>query len=457
MFMVKSAMINKLWTVFLLFITLTLMLNSSVIAKDIISQDTGVETQEEDWDSDWDNDWNDAAPVSPWQFTGFVEAGYGEFLQHNSAQHSASLQEARARVELDYSHERFQLTSKIDGYYDGVLSKMLWQPRELNISASPASFVDIKAGKQILTWGTGDYLFLNDLFAKDWQSFFSGRADEYLKAPSTSLRSDWYLSNISLSLVWTPDFTADRYITGERFSFYSPQAQQIIAPVQAFAVEKTKKSQWAARVNTRINNIEISLYGYQGFWPIPEGTIAVINNNISQDVGYFPKLNSWGASASSPFYGGMLNAEYASYNSLEDSRGTNALIANGQHRYLIGYERELVKNFTLGLQYYIERTKHYQALLEHSANPAQVVAENRQLITMRLRYSALQQSLIYTMFSFYSPSDKDGYLKPSIEYQYNDQWRFSTGANLFFGQDDYSFFGQHQNNSNAWLRIRYQY
>jgi hypothetical protein len=109
------------------------------------------------------------------------------------------------------------------------------------------------------------------------------------------------------------------------------------------------------------------------------------------------------------------------------------------------------------MQYYLERTKHYQALLEHSTAPEQLVDENRQLLTLRLSYRALRQTLVYSMFAFYSPSDRDGYLKPSLNYQYNDQWLFSTGANLFFGDNDYSFFGQHQDNSNAWLRVRYQY
>ncbi|MFW6031595.1 MAG: hypothetical protein ACOC9T_03300, partial [Myxococcota bacterium] len=32
--------------------------------------------------------------------------------------------------------------------------------------------------------GTGDLVFLNDLFPKDWRSFLLGRDLDYLKAPS---------------------------------------------------------------------------------------------------------------------------------------------------------------------------------------------------------------------------------------------------------------------------------
>ena len=407
----------------------------------------------------WADEWAEEPPASPWQVTGFIEAAHGQFLQANVSQKSTSLSEVRARVNIDYSHELFDATGKLDSYYDHVLAKTIFQTRELSLSASPFSFVDIKAGRQVLTWGTGDYLFLNDLFAKDWQSFFSGRADEYLKAPSNSVRTNWFYKAVSFSLVWTPEFTSDNYINGERFSFYSPQVQQIIAPANGFSVEKNHKSQWSARLKTQLNNVEVALYGYQGYWPTPQGTkpSGLSSQVSSQYQSYFPKLNVWGVSASAPFKGGIFNAEYASYNSTEDNQGTNDMIANGQHRLLIGYERELAKNLTASMQYYLERTKHYQALKANSQTPDQRVAENRHLLTLRLHYRALRQTLTYSMFAFYSPSDKDGYLKPSINYQYNDQWLFSTGANVFFGRNDFSFFGQLENNTNAWLSARYQY
>lgn len=400
---------------------------------------------------EWADEWLAEKQQSPWQLTGFIEAAYGQFLQTNVVKNTAVLNELRARINLDYSHELFEASGKLDSYYDAVLATTIFQTRELNISASPFSFVDIKAGRQVLTWGTGDYLFLNDLFAKDWQSFFSGRADEYLKAPSNSVRSNWFFNEVNFTLIWTPEFTPDNYITGERFAFYSPQRQQIVAPEQALYVNKTHKAQWSARLKTRLKDVELSLYGYQGFWPTPMGSKA-----LAEQQAYFPKLNSWGVSAIAPLKGGIVNLEYASYNSIEDSHGNNELIANGQHRLLIGYERELAKNVTAGMQYYLERTKHYQALVDNSMAPELLVAENRHLLTLRLSYRTHRQTLHYSIFTFYSPSDKDGYIKPSVNYQYNDQWLFSAGANVFFGQDNYSFFGQHQDNSNAWLRVRYQ-
>lgn len=439
-------MIKKtIWLVLLVLLTI----NSSHAAEQ--KNQPNIDTQSASFDDEWQDDWADETEeLASWQTTGFIELAYGHFLQSNLTGNTSALKEARARLNIDYSHELFELNSKADGYYDGVLKKTIWQMRELNISTSPFESVDLKIGRQVLTWGTGDYLFLNDLFAKDWQSFFSGRHDEYLKAPSDSVRASWFSDNLAFTLVWTPQFTADNYVNGERFSFYSPATQQIIAPNSAATVVKTERSQWSARLSTSINNIEIAFYGYKGFWPTPQG----INQ---QQQGYFPKLNSWGTSLIMPILGGIFNAEYAKYNSIEDQHGRHNNIANSQQRLLLGYEQELAKNFNGGLQYYVEKTENYLQLKKNSADIKSLVDKYRQLLTLRLTYQTQQQTLKYTAFIFYSPSDQDAYLKSVIDYRYNDQWQLSIGTNIFQGKNNFSFFGQHQDNSNLWLRARYQF
>ena len=432
------------------FITVLLRIIAIALLLPLASNAQETSWGEDTWnESDWDN-----APESPWQIKGFIEASYGLFSQTNIINSAHSLNELTARIDVSYQHSFFDITAIGDAKYDNVLSKSVWNTRELNVAFSPLNTLDIKAGRQILTWGTGDYLFLNDLFAKDWRSFFSGRDDQYLKAPSNSIKATYYVNNVSLDIAWTPEFTADKYLTGERFSFYSPQALQQVAPAAHFLVKKTKQSQWSTRIATTQKGIEYALYGYRGFWTTPVGTQDYTHTN---NIAYFPTLNSWGASIRMPLASGIFNAEYAHYNSTEDRQGTQPLIANSQQRMLLGYESEWLKNLTASLQYYVEKTRNYTNLVQSSATPEQVVSEYRQLLTLRLTYMAMQQKLTYSLFSFYSPSDKDGYLKPSISYRINDHYRFAFGANLFFGKNTYSFFGQHQTNSNIWLRAKFSF
>lgn len=439
--------------------------DQQVTQSDIQNENWPSETSNSDsvQDNEQDDEWADEQwqEESPWQFSGFTELAYGGFTQNNEViGTNQSLAEARARLELNYSHQNFDITASGDLLFDQVTDKTQWSTRELTISASPFSALDLKIGRQVLTWGTGDYLFLNDMFAKDWQSFFSGRDDEYLKAPSNSMRLTSYYSDVTFDFVWTASFTPDNYLTGERFSFYSPAAGGNVAPDEHFIVETTNSSQYSARVSTTMAGVEYALYGYHGYWTTPVGQgfsdISTIENSANSYY-YFPKLTTWGASALTPLANGIFNAEFAYYDSREDKGGDNPFIANSQIKALIGYEQEVAKNLTASVQYYLEKTLDYQALKANYPFPETLVDEHRHLLTLRLRYSAMQQNLTLNFFSFYSPSDKDAYIKPSVNYRYSDSLSFAAGANIFFGNEAHTFFGQHQDNSNAWLRARMQF
>ena len=410
-------------------------------------------------DDDLFGDWESDAPStqSPWQISGFTELAHGAFTQNNVVSNSLSLSEARAHTELEYTSDAISWFASGDILHDEVVNDTQFNARELYLSFSPTSKLDLKIGKQVITWGTGDYLFLNDLFAKDWQSFFSGRSDEYLKASSNSLRLTAYIDSISIDLAYTPRFTPDNYINGERFSFFSPLANngvgEQVAPNE-FSVINHRSPQWSMRIASTVNGVEYAAYGYRGRWTTPVGSYS--SGDLTGQL-YFPQLRTYGASARLPLANGIFNAEFSVYNSIEDRKGNNPNIANDQSKLLVGYEQELVKNLTGSVQFYLEHTRQYHQYINNALFENTTGEQNRQVTTLRLTHRAMQQKLSTSLFVFYSPTDNDAYLKPSIQYRHNDNWQYSIGANLFYGDKDHTFFGQHQQNSNAWLRVTYNY
>ncbi|MHC4544612.1 MAG: hypothetical protein ACYSYL_08810, partial [Planctomycetota bacterium] len=92
--------------------------------------------------------------------------------------------ETRLQVDLSSYPEWGDLKVKGDVFGDLVEEQGDFDLREAYIFTQPLEFMDLKVGRQILTWGTGDLIFINDMFPKDWKSFFIGRDTEYLKAPS---------------------------------------------------------------------------------------------------------------------------------------------------------------------------------------------------------------------------------------------------------------------------------
>jgi len=411
---------------------------------------TPAAAQDDGWD---DAGWDDATDALP--ISGFVEAGLGTRIHDDPLLgQRGTLEEFRWRVEREWDPAGFTIALKGDLGYDGIDDEWYGALRDLSVAFAPGDSTDVRIGRQILTWGTGDLVFLNDLFPKDFVSFFAGRDDEYLKAASNTIRITRFSDRWNLDLAWTPRFAHDTYLDGDRFSFFFPTAAGNVAPSPALVAEEPDESfengEFAARLFRTVEGREYALYAYHGFFKQP--------NALTPDLrATFAPLTSVGASLRRPLHGGIFNTELAYYWSRDDSSGRDPLIPNDQLRVLAGYEWEPKANFTVGLQYYLEWTLDHDRLIDNSPAPRFEPDERRHVLTTRLTYRAARDKHVLSLFAFASPSDRDAYLRPSYTYRHSDEWSWVFGGNLFIGDAGHTFFGQLEDASNLYLRVRYRY
>ncbi len=396
--------------------------------------------------------------------TGFWEVRGGVRATNDPYQKRTSMGETRFQLDFEKPFENLTLKLKTDFVYDAVVephsANLQTGPswldlREANVAFTPLKFMDVKVGRQILTWGTGDLIFLNDLFPKDWRSFFIGRDVEYLKAPSDALKTSIYTDWINLDAVYTPQFDPDRFIEGRRLSYYNSTLGRRAgrdAEVDAEIPEGWfDDDEYAMRAWKRVAGYELAAYGYWGFWKSPGGQNPATGDAI------FPRLNVYGASVRGPLAGGIANAEVAWYDSAQDRGGDDPFINNSQFRLLTGYERDLSDlshNLTLGLQYYMEWMAEYDEYLRNLPAGSNAADERRHVVTMRLTKLMMNQNLELSLFGFYSPSDSDAYLRPRASYKIDDHWTVDIGGNVFFGKYDHTFFNQFHENTNIYSALR---
>jgi hypothetical protein len=425
-----------------LFAALLLALTGSVWA---------AEKAADDWDELWEDDWADEPEGLVW--TGFLELAGGVRTDGGDDPTTATLGDARARAETEWLGDGYTMSFKADLLHDEALNDTAIDLRELALQFPVGGALDVKAGRQVLTWGTGDLLFLNDLFPKDFESFFAGRDDEYLKAPSTALRITAYHDWVNADLVWTPEFEPDEFLDGERFSFYDPTLGDIGVldpPLDPDEPDGLDSGELALRLFRRVEATELAVYLYRGYFKQPTAV-----NESGRPT--FAPMNAFGASIRTPLGSGLVNAEVAWYESRDDGNGDDPRIPNSQARWLVGYERELVTNLTGAVQYYGERLADYDALRASYPDPDTLPDEWRSLFTLRLTYRAMRDNLTLGLFTFYSPSDEDYHLRPNISYRISDAWQIAGGANLFGGDQAHTFFGQLEENSNVYVRLRHYY
>ena len=403
-----------------------------------------------------------SSPAIPFDFSGFADTRLGVRTQKDPYEKDFSLGEVRLQLEGEKGWDRGSFRVRTDLLYDPVYDhgtaeldtgKGWFDLRELRAAFTPVDFADLKVGRQIVTWGTGDLLFINDMFPKDWQSFFIGRDTEYLKAPSDAAMVSLFGSLASLDLVYTPCFNPDRYIDGSRISYFSPALGRLAG--RDAVVETERPQTWfrddelAARLSGMAGKYELAAYGYRGYWKSPAGADPVSGKST------FPPLFVYGLSGRGPVAGGIVNLEFGWYDSRDDRGGSDPLVRNGELRFLAGYERELAADFNAAVQYYLEYMLGYGDYRDSLMAGEHPRDEARQVLTLRLTRRLLNQNLTLSFFGYWSPTDRDFYLRPNAGYRIDDHWSAEAGANVFWGVDDWTFFGQFRDNTNVYAAVRF--
>ena len=396
-------------------------------------------------------------------WSGFVDMRSGVRTQDAPAQRDISLGELRSQFAGTVSNDFLTGNFAVDFLYDPAARNYqdtniekgngLIDLREAYLSATPLKFLDVKFGRQILTWGTGDFVFINDLFPKDWRSFFLGRDVTYLKAPSDAIKLSFFNEFFNTDLVYTPRFDSDRFVNGSRLTYFSPLNGAHSGHGTPFPLKERNdwfdEGEYSLRLSKTIKSMELALYAYQGYWKSPNSFTP--NNQF-----FFPRLQVFGSSLRAPFLGGISNLEFGYYNSQDDSKGSNPLIMNSQNRFLIGHERELVRNITLSFQYFLEETLDYDEY-KKNLNSKTKRQQYRQMLTGKIHASLMRQNLDLTGMFFYGVSEDDLHVRLNGAYKLTDQLEMGGGVHLFEGRKDSSFWGRFDQNSSLFSFVRFNF
>ncbi len=400
---------------------------------------------------------------------GFVEGAWAVRIEENAAldgglglaERAYPRSELRGQLTLQDGLGAADVFLRVDLLSDAVAAERSQVDlREAYLKLRLSDWLDLKAGRQVATWGTGDLVFANDLFAKDWQAFFTGLDNAYLKPPQDLLRLTAYLGSVTAELALSPRFTPDTLPDGERLAGYNPftgsrAAGDGLLPVRAPGGSPAAGEAFARLFGAR-GGYEWGLYGYKGFWPTPQG-IDFGEALLDPPTLIYPRLVSGGASLRGPLGSLLVNVEGAYYGSLDDRAGSDPFLPNSEWRLIGGIEKALGGDWTLGGQWYgiaMEEHARYRAGLPADAPSVDAL---RQYLTARLTKLALDQKLVFSVFGYVSWTDADLHLRPSLAYAVTEAVKVTVGASLLDGEDPWTQFGQFAGNSNVYLRLRYSF
>lgn len=392
-------------------------------------------------------------PLTGWgqEIHGFVEGLNGVRTTEGSGfeEGSYTARETRLQLRINDYGDMGEYFARVDYFFDqaGDQSSDL-ELREAYFTYTGFNALDFKIGRQITTWGTGDLIFINDVFQKDWQSFFIGREDQYLKAPTDAFRAGIYNDLFDVNIIAMPRFEPDRLPTPDRLTSYNPMAMPVMPEDPEDTIDN---GEVAVRLSRQLWGWETALYGYRGYFRQPVGF-----STTSQQT-FYPRLNVYGVSLRRGLLGGVLNLEGGYYDSRDDKDGDNPYVENRSIRGMAGFDRQLMTDFQIGLQGYFEQMQDHDLYAGGLQAGAHEREELRQLYTLRLTRWLKYQTIMLSLFTFYSPTDEDYYVRANASYKLSDPMEVALGANLFGGEYEETLFGQFDDNDNVYLRLRYSF
>jgi hypothetical protein len=366
------------------------------------------------------------------------------------------LAEERLRLDLSAWSEPIEASARVkaDFFHDAVAREFAFDLREAYIDYTTGSF-DFRLGRQIATWGVGDLLFVNDVFPKDWVSFFSGRPLEYLKIGVDALRTSYSSDVLNADLFIIPFFTPDNVPTPERFFLFDP-FEGVPVREEQFPDQTYGNTEFALRIYRQIGDVDVSLYAYRGFWRTP----SVRPDSISAPTrvtAFYPSLSVYGFSAQASALKGVVSLEAGYYDSRGDENGDDPAVPNSQVRFLLGYQTQPWKDATFGVQYYGEIMADYSAYRMSLPPGFPAQKEYRDTITVRLDQRLKHGAWWLSLFTFYSPADGDYLVRPQVSYRFSDDLSATLGANIFGGEKGTTALGQLDRNDNVFFQVRFDF
>ena len=378
------------------------------------------------------------------------------FLQQNTAFNTVTANpegrdykwlEERAQLKFEATGDAWRLLAKGDFAYDHLGRKNQAELREGYVEYTASNW-DLRAGRQIITWGLGDLVFVNDVFPKDHEALFAGRPLEYLKCGLDAVKLGMYPEFASFELVAASSFRESRTPDDRRFHVFDP-----MPAVTDRETVKPGQGDVGLRIYRDIAGYDAALYLYRGFQRTPsmrpDSTTAPTGSTL-----FYPKLSVYGASVSGRAGNGVLSLEGAYYDSRQDRGGGDFTVPNTQTRLLVGYQFQPVEDLSLSFQYYTEYMHDYGAYL--AAPPAGFPVEKRRshTFTARVTQLAWHQTLWLSAYASYNTANGDYFVNPELRYSFTDRIWAAIGANLFGGKS-WGQFGQLSRDDNVYLQARY--
>lgn len=386
------------------------------------------------------------AQESPFQFNGFVDTYHAIQTEWP---HDFTTSRTRLRAELRVDYENAYLFASLNGIHNSILDDRTGiQLQEAYFNYSN-SFVEIRAGRQIVVWGVADGLRVTDLISPvDYTEFMSSDYDDMrmavdgirIKYPGERVNAEvvyvpvprYFQMPIGEDNPWRPDLP-------EKASFDFPEGPE----------PRFKNGDFGTRVSFFLSNLDFSISALHTHNQSP---VTVAGYDPVKDSivirGIHETMTMFGGDMSMPLGEFVLRLEIAEY--LDEALGyANNLDYARKNTFnaLGGIDWYAGDNWTFMVQYLHKYIADYSDELAAERNSSQV--------TFRISKELLNNTLKLALYGMFDIDNLGYYARVSGDYVLSDQVTLSLGYDHFGGKR-----GQlagYDKNREVWAKAKYYF
>lgn len=334
-------------------------------------------------------------------------------------------------------------TVRVDAINDLALRHSSVRTREAYLDWTASKTLSIRAGRQVITWGVADYLFVNDVFPKNYDGFFSGKPFDHMKAAVDAVKFNALLQDNELEWV------------------IAKPAQDDMPLPQRFISQALPAGMQATRTSAQGGDFAMRLARKIGDW---DGALYLARYH-SRDAGLYFKGNGlqWAAQSTRHLGASATGSIWGGVGLIEMSYSATTLPANNMNRFffgkrakvLVGYARDIGADVSISLQYLHELEMDYAAYQRSLAPMVSAAARSRQTLYARVQGKFLHQSLSVGA-QLFAAQDGGKYFNPFVSYALMDGLNLEVGSNWFAGPTT-SPYGMMKQDSNLYTSLRYSF
>ncbi len=340
-------------------------------------------------------------------------------------------------------------------FSDEVLSELEKEAelREIYLEGSPFGNLDIKLGKQIVSWGVANSLRVVDVLNPTDSREFGMTDLEDVRLPIAMTKLDYYIGDLKLEAVAVHEIKFNK--SAVFGSDFNPSTQKINEVIPESSAENTEYG--LALIGT-FSGWDASLHWAQVFddtahFKITSITVIPVVGTVPTLEQRHSRLTMGGATLSIPSGNFIWKAEAAKLQGMEFALVTVKTFSRTD--VLVGSEYSGWSDTSLTLEFGVQHLNDFDVKLEESPDSQ---LEDRIATTVSIMQDYINQTLHLSLVGMMiGKSGQDGGLnRMSLEYDVMDAFSV-TGGVMLYQPGDNAYFKSLNENDRLFFEVRYSF